>query len=1469
MENKLKELSLHLLDLGKRNRLLNFKESGYRNVEILNKNIDVIFDKITNGQTLSFYQLDSVLEKYNTTIEGEDVLVEEYSKGKVFDIINPNLKANELLAYKKGIKLSRILKTIMKEYKNTLTEKGINTLYLSFGLVAYFDGKQEYFAPLLLIPIKIFIEKDMYKIKEYEDEVILNPTLSYLFQTEYKINLDDYIDQPLLEYFSKIKIVLEENNMKLINHIAVGLYSFLKMNMFNDLTNNKDVVLKNDNVLRLLGENIPYNENEELPIYPVVNADESQIQAIKAATNGKSFVLQGPPGSGKSQTITNIISSAIGNGKKVLFVSEKQAALNVVYENLRRVGLESFGLELHSHKANKKDFIDELYKTAILPKYNVSNNIEEISSKYKYLKNQLSEYRRVLHNKNENYNLSLYELYSRYLNLEKPAFSYKIENASKLNINDLNKNKSLIEKYINLAKNSFYDYRKCPFYGFKIKDLNFARYQSTEVFNEFNSFLKDCILFKNKINSYLPIHIENLNELLDSLIYVEKIAGLHTYKKDYFIKKNRMKLISILEDYIKAKAIINESTIVNFFDLKILNENIDLIYNEFKEKQGFFKFLNPTYHSLKKLIYKYIKFKMSDKELLMKLNELIIYKDAKETLELSVERIPKDYDVFEYESIYNDLVKISDFNFDLNLTEVKFKEMKNSFVDILIHFQQLDRIPNFDDYFDTTLFSIKDSLDSIYSKINVMVDSLEHLETFIKTLNLIEELQENKLLDYLHVALNKEANIDNLATYYEVLALEIIIYNIIDNSLVLKEFSGLGVESIIDEFKKLDEMILEMNKALIVSKLSNLRPDDNIMVGSEFSILVREYNKSRKQKPIRILLEEILELILSLKPVFLMSPLSVSTYLNSSLNMFDLVVFDEASQVFAWDALGSIYRAKQCIIIGDSKQMPPSNFFNTFVVDEESDDFDLESILDKGMTIFPTKQLSWHYRSRSEELIAFSNDAFYDSRLITIPQAKKHSKGFGIDFHYVKGVYEVKNRINKIEAEYIVDLIVEHYQNNKNQSLGVVAFSNAQAEYIEEILEKRLVDNKELISLIEENIDEPFFIKNLESVQGDERDRIIFSVCYGFNEENKFYQRFGPLNNVGGERRLNVAITRAKYNVCVVSSIKSSDIKTDNTDSNGVKLLKGYLAYAENITTKSLNSNKEIDGVGASVVEFLKNEGFLVQTNIGASSFIIDIAVMHPITKEYILAIMLDGKSYLIGNCSDANRLQEMLLNRLGWKYYRIFSTLWFSNMELEKKKLLNFVNEAMNSEISNTTTNNKIDFLVENQIDFEDSFMEYPYITDDEIQKLYNELTIPGLIDYIVRKEEPISVDFLLKRICFVYGRTKVTNVVRKLFEADLDSLDLKLKDGFLSTKPHTNLSFRINSNRSIEYVPSLELQDAIFTIVKKSNGIEKDGCFKLVAKLLGYSRMSENAYDYLENALVFLMLEGKIVEKENRLYI
>ena len=748
----------------------------------------------------------------------------------------------------------------------------------------------------------------------------------------------------------------------------------------------------------------------------------------------------------------------------------------------------------------------------------------------------------------------------------------------------------------------------------------------------------------------------------------------------YFIKKDREKYIEFIENHLKAKQYLEKSTLENFLDLKIINSKVldNLLEFKYFSNQRF-KIFYKKYRELKKEFLPFAKLKMKDSELLLKLEEAVEYKKNLELHNHTLSALPEGYRSVDYEVMLLDLKSLATLDFDLQITDANFLKLKTMIVDCITIFKrnQLD-LNAFQTLFDVEVFDlVNGNISTLAQSFSKMLADEEMIFLHVDRLDVLNQIKKLNILDYLNCALEHNLELERLSSAYERFFLEANIYTEIENRLILKEFSSLGIERIVTSFKEYDESHLEANKAFIISKLSKKRPEDSIMAGSQFSVLIREYNKSRKQMPIRMLLGEIKNLIFDIKPVFLMSPLSVSTYLNGELNLFDCVIFDEASQVFAWDALGAIYRSKQCIIIGDSKQMPPTNFFNS-IMDEEEDDYNdvMESILDRGTSTLDTKRLNWHYRSRSEELIAFSNQEFYDSGLITIPQAKAHEEGFGIDFHYLfQGCYEVHSRTNYNEAKYICDLVFKFFDCYPDMSLGVVAFSNAQAELIYDLIEDRLDKQPIYQPFFAEDKDEPFFVKNLESVQGDERDRIIFSICYGYNKENKFYQRFGPLNNLGGERRLNVAITRAKYNICIVSSIKNTDIKIENTNSLGVKLLKKYLAYAENVKTPSHSIALSDDGILKDVAQFLEGEGFLVESRIGSSKFKVDLAVLHPMTKSYVCAIMLDGDSYVIGNCTDVNRLQEMLLKRLGWKFYRLFSTLWINQNKIEKEKLVAVLN--------------------------------------------------------------------------------------------------------------------------------------------------------------------------------------------------
>ncbi len=421
-----------------------------------------------------------------------------------------------------------------------------------------------------------------------------------------------------------------------------------------------------------------------------------------------------------------------------------------------------------------------------------------------------------------------------------------------------------------------------------------------------------------------------------------------------------------------------------------------------------------------------------------------------------------------------------------------------------------------------------------------------------------------------------------------------------------------------------------------------------------------------------------------------MSPLSVSTFLAPDSVHFDVVVFDEASQIFPQDAIGAIYRADQLIVVGDSKQMPPSNFFNATIEAEDNDEetgdvTDFESILDLCSTSMQQLRLRWHYRSRYEQLITFSNKNFYDSDLVTFPSSKVDAPGIGVDYYHVDGVFDRKVHTNRKEAEFIVDLIYQNIEKYPNRSLGVVAFSVAQQDLIDKLLSKRRQSTPEKEYFFKNDGKEPFFIKNLETVQGDERDTIIFSIAYGIDAQGRLLHTFGPLNRVGGERRLNVAVTRAKCNVQLVSSMHYTDIDLKHTSAEGAKLLREYLDYAENGSVAleraiSVSPFEQFDSdFELEVCDYLRSKGFAVDTQVGCSGFRIDLGLKLPDSSDYVLAIECDGATYHSSkNARDRDRLRQEILERMGWKFYRIWSTDWFRNKSVEQLRLLEAAADAV-----------------------------------------------------------------------------------------------------------------------------------------------------------------------------------------------
>jgi superfamily I DNA and/or RNA helicase len=425
----------------------------------------------------------------------------------------------------------------------------------------------------------------------------------------------------------------------------------------------------------------------------------------------------------------------------------------------------------------------------------------------------------------------------------------------------------------------------------------------------------------------------------------------------------------------------------------------------------------------------------------------------------------------------------------------------------------------------------------------------------------------------------------------------------------------------------------------------------------------------------------------------MMSPLSVAQYLPPNQLEFDVLLIDEASQLRPEEALGAVARAKQIVIVGDPKQLPPTSFFGIVKDSEEEDDTivdESESILDSCISLYtPARRLKWHYRSQHESLIDFSNQHFYDNDLIIFPSpTNQNSEELGVKYNYIAdGIYQsgAKRRYNKIEAEVVIEHIEQQMERFPKRSLGIGTFNITQRDVLRQMIDKIEKTNPQVANYIAKwrDTSEPFFIKNLESLQGDERDVIFISTTYGKDKiTGRVMQRFGPINQDVGWRRLNVLITRAKQKMQIFTSMQSSDIIVSNSSSKGLVAFKSFLHYLE--TGRRVERGVETDrGFDSpfeeSVYNLLKERGIKTVPQVGVSGYFIDLAVVSPKGDDYILAIECDGASYHSSKSArDRDRLKDEVLKRLGWEVYRIWSIDWYKNREREVEKLLEVVENSL-----------------------------------------------------------------------------------------------------------------------------------------------------------------------------------------------
>lgn len=600
------------------------------------------------------------------------------------------------------------------------------------------------------------------------------------------------------------------------------------------------------------------------------------------------------------------------------------------------------------------------------------------------------------------------------------------------------------------------------------------------------------------------------------------------------------------------------------------------------------------------------------------------------------------------------------------------------------------------------LFSNESSceLSGLHNTIDASIRSIQYLITWADYCRACKEANKMGLKAIIASIDAKHISPDDCVSFYLFSVYESMAKELIRQHPELASFTRSSYENIKSRYAELDRQIMETTRENIACNAAIHSVPTGIGWGpvkeySERALLVHELQKKKRHIPIRQLVKRAGKALQALKPCFMMSPMSVAQYLEPGEIAFDLVIMDEASQLRPEDALGAIARAKQLVVVGDPNQLPPSTFFDRMDGDTEEDEEataiqNTESILDICLSIYRNRRLRWHYRSEHESLIAFSNNQFYDDDLIIFPSPDSSNRYNGVRHHYIEGATYLKGR-NRVEAEAVALAVVEHFRNNPDISLGVATFNREQCDLIQDVLERLQKEHTWLERKIKETeiSAEPFFIKNLENVQGDERDVIFVSTTYGPDPTTgHVFQRFGPITRDTGWRRLNVIFTRAKKRLELFTSMRSGDIKLPERPSRGIQALRGYLEYAETgvLPTLAHISGRQPDSdFEVAVSRILQSFGFKSVPQVGVAGFFIDIGVKHPERDwEYILGIECDGATYHSSkSVRDRDRLRQEILEKKGWKIHRIWSTDWFKNREKEIQRLVSTLREILEKDRS------------------------------------------------------------------------------------------------------------------------------------------------------------------------------------------
>lgn len=1532
-----------LLDLGLRNALINMRLT--RTVlPILASSLDELEDALADGGDFSILPRPEDWHRSSDSFTMENL----HELEGLTQVIAAEFKNKRLRTCLTEAECAKTVKELYRASKTNLEENGANTLYLAMGLLKWYEtprSQKPRFAPIVLLPVEMVRKSAAqgYVIRLRDEEPQMNVTLLEKLKQDFGIQVGGLDPLPQDEHgidMRKVftilrKAVMGESRWDVLESGYLGIFSFSQFVMWNDIRNRSQDLEQNKIVRSLMegkltwpaeemtiGDRVP--EDEALLPIP---ADASQLYAIEEASKGRSFVLHGPPGTGKSQTITALIANALAQGKSVLFVAEKMAALEVVQRRLEGIGIGPFCLELHSNKSKKKDLLEQLRQAAEVTKAKTPEAYAAEAERIAGLRRDLDGYAQALHRELP-CGMTLFDLVNRYEEYRQaPDIGALPERFGRITARELGNLRDAVSRLTAAGREAGHP-KEHPLARIRCRQYSQRlRQQIPEALTAYEAALSRMDTAAKGGAETLAMAEPETQEELERLVGIAGGLGAflsapRAWARSRSLDRNMERVEELCARALAARK--GEETLLGRWKESFLAQDGPALLTQWNEAEG--KWALAKALGKKKLANSlaiHAKGPVEKDILGRDLADLAQYQAERAAAEKLLAELGDELDGL-YCGKDTDWARMASLAEKARaggrrLQELDAEETRRSvggdrslepiFIELDGAWKELEQSRG-------TLYDLMDMAPNPEScwlagerrLCEALRRELGGLKEWI-TWNAAAQEVRDLGLEPLVRAYEGGLPHDEVLPAFEKAVSGALAMEAIDNAPELGGFSGAVFNEKIRQFQETDRRLTELTRREIYCRLAARVPNftKEGAQSSELGILQRAIRSGGRGVSIRRLFEQLPELLPRLCPCMLMSPISAAQYLDPKRKPFDLVVFDEASQLPTSKAVGALARGENAVIVGDPKQMPPTSFFATNGVDEDNLDLeDLESILDDCLALnMPEAHLLWHYRSRHESLIAFSNTGFYEGKLYTFPSV--NDRASKVNLIHVDGVFSRgKTRQNRAEADAVVEELKRrcHDPKDRGRSVGVVTFNISQQNLIDDLLNEACLTDPELEQWAY-HAPEPVFIKNLENVQGDERDVILFSVGYGPDETGKVYMNFGPLNRDGGWRRLNVAVSRARYEMVVFSTLTPDQIDLSKTGARGVAELRRFLEYASG---KPLGQSEESlrqaegrrEGIAEAICRELEAAGYQTDRWVGHSAYRIDVGVVDPENpEEYLLGILLDGDSYGAAKTTrDRELAQISVLEGLDWNILRVWTMDWWDNREKELDRVKKAIAEAGDRKAQPETPEvpSAPERLPEEKTPLaanlrpEEPAGEAPVYraaalptvtasTEELIRGAYDE-KLRWTVQKILDREAPITEGLLLRRLAQCFGIGRVGTRIQEKFARILAGMDLTQteqegtrvywnRDQVPSDYDGFRASGSGENKREAKDVPLEEGVNALCRVLSEQISLSEEDLIRESAKLMGYARLGAQVEAMLCAALNRALAQGRVTRGQGGKWI